>query len=100
MHHELKAQPDSFELLSRRQSQVQLRKNDRDFNAGDTCSFYEWIPQHGIVSGHTIQNVPIITLLKEHEGLTPGWCLIVLEIPTSNITHFESALAGKTTLTK
>ncbi len=41
---------------------VQLRKNDRDFKQGDTCSFYEWNPERGFYTGHAIINVPIVTL--------------------------------------
>lgn len=95
-HHDLKAEPESFNLLALRTSQVQLRKNDRDFKIGDTCRFYEWNPVLKNFTGHTIRTVPIITILENHAGLTPGWCLIVLGLPTSSIGQFVVELAGKT----
>ncbi len=93
MHHELKAHPDSFELLALRQSAVQLRKNDRAYKAGDTCTFFEWIPEWKRWTGRTIPDLSIATVLENHEGLSAGWCLLVLTLPTSNITRFSSRLA-------
>ena len=95
MHHDLKAHLDSFELMKFKTSEVQLRKNDRDFKVGDTCTFREWNPATGQYTGHTIVKAPITTVLYEHEGLTPGWCLIVLGIPPTDITRFDAAIAGK-----
>jgi hypothetical protein len=100
MHHDLKAHPDSFELISQRKSSAQIRRNDRGYKVGDTCSFYEWIPKFGIYGGSVIQNVKIVTILDSHEGLTLGWSLIVLDIPKTNITRFCVELAGKTELPK
>lgn len=94
MDHHLKAHPDSFELLALRKSEVQLRKNDRDFRIGDTCHFYEWIPERGVHSGRRVVPVPVVEVLTEHEGLTPGWCLIVLGVPTTHITTFDGDVAG------
>ncbi len=94
-HHNLKAHPDSFELMKMRISGVQLRKNDRNFKVGDRCTFREWDPERNVYTGHTISMVPIQTMLFEHEGLTPGWCLIVLYIPPTDISRFDAAVAGK-----
>src|ERR1039458_9275196 len=95
-HHDLKAQLDSFELLAQGISPVQLRKNDREFEVGDTCTFYEYdastVKQDtglpGIFTGSGTVKMPIVELLEKHEGLTPGWCLIVLDLPPCNMTRF------------
>lgn len=99
-HHNLKAHPDSFELLALRVSGVQLRKNDRDFRVGDTCTFYEWDPVRERYTGQTVPNVPVTTMLDKHDGLTPGWCLIVLDLPDTSIRRFNPALAGALELPK
>lgn len=98
MHHNLKAHPDSYELIAMRKSQVQLRKNDRGFKVGDTCTFYEWNPARRFFTGHKTVDVTIEIVLEKHEGLTNGWCLIVLDIPTSNITSFDPNVTGRTSL--
>lgn len=98
MHHDLKAHPDSFELIALRQSQVQLRRNDRDFKVGDTCTFYEWQPTHQRYTGRRTVLMPIAIILEKHEGLTDGWCLIVLDVPTENITRFDTRLVREQTI--
>lgn len=95
MHHDLKAHPDSFELLALRKSEVQLWKNDRNYKVGDTCRFYEWCPKYVIFTGRTTVDLKINTVLESHEGLTPGWCLIAMDVPTSNICRQIAGLTGK-----
>ncbi len=80
MHHNLKAEPESFNLMALRTSDVQIRKNDRGFKPGDTCTFYEWSPVQGFYTGHVTKVFPVVTVLDHHEGLVPGWCLVVLKI--------------------
>lgn len=99
-HHDLKAHQDSFALLSLRKSEVQLRKNDRGYAVGDTCIFYEYDPERKIFLGRHTVEIPIVTVLEKHEGLTLGWCLIVLAVPTSNITRFNAAACGSPVLVK
>lgn len=93
-HHDLKAEPESFKLLALRESTVQIRKNDRRFAVGDTCSFYEWEPTRGTYTGHAVRGVPVVRVLETHEGLTPGWCLIVLDLPKTSINQWVPGLAG------
>lgn len=93
MHHNLKANPESFILLRERLSEVQLRKNDRNYAVGDTCTFYELF--NGKFTGHTTVPLKIVIVLKKDEGLTEGWCLIVLAVPRENITKFIAEVAGK-----
>ena len=98
MHHDLKAHPDSFLPFAERISEVQLRKNDRNFQAGDTATFYEWNPARAFFTGRVTVAMTVKIVLSEHDGLTPGWCLVVLSVPRENITRFNAELAGKTTL--
>ncbi len=100
MDHHLKAIPESFRLIALRKPHSQLRKNDRGFSAGDTCTFYEWLPERGFYSGRASVPMKIGEVLEDHEGLKQGWCLLVLEIPDSNITRFVTGLAGKDMLTE
>lgn len=97
-HHRLKSHPDSFELLTLRTSTIQLRKNDRGFRAGDRVSFYEFCPKQKIFLGATVPDVEIESILETHEGLTPGWCLLVLALPQTNIRRWNAGLVGKTEL--
>lgn len=95
MHHDLKAHPDSFELMAMRKSNVQLRKNDRNFQTGDTCTFYEWSPEGGFYTGRATVPFKVEVTLDTHEGLTKGWCLLALNIPNANITRWVTDLAGR-----
>lgn len=92
MHHNLKACVDSFNRMTLRISAVQLRKNDRGFAVGDTCTFYEWLPQ-GCAGGRVITAVKIVEVFHG-EGLLPGWCLLVLQLPATNIAGFMPLVVG------
>ena len=96
--HHLKIWPKYYRVFACGESTAQLRKNDRDFHEGDTVVLHEFDPALGIFTGHEIVPLPVYKMLEQHEGLTPGWCLLTLTIPASNITKFNKELAGKTAL--
>jgi len=45
--HELKTWPRFFEPLSKGEKTFELRKNDRNFQVGDTLECREWSPDSG-----------------------------------------------------
>ncbi len=98
MHHNLKAHPDSYNLIVSCKSPVQLRQNDRGFKVGDTCTFNQWNPEKKFFTGHKTVPMKILIVLEKHKGLTEGWCLIVLDVPETNITCFDPELAGRENL--
>ena len=42
MIHELKILPEYFEAVKNKTKKFEVRKNDRDFNVGDTLMLLEW----------------------------------------------------------
>ncbi len=52
----------------------------------------------GFYTGSQTVPIRIKRVLQKHGGLTAGWCLIVLDIPATNITRFDAKLCGKDSL--
>lgn len=45
MHHELKIWPEFFSKVVRGTKKAEVRKNDRNFQQGDSVSLREWNPE-------------------------------------------------------
>lgn len=99
MQHELKILPAWFEAWMRGQKTCELRKDDREprFEVGDELLLREWLPSYFdveyVVPGSTLTrdvvrparytsrtlSVRICGILRGHEGLAPGYCLMSCE---------------------
>lgn len=86
MIHELKILPEHFEAWQRGEKTCELRKDDREprFEAGDDLLLNElanitWsgVPVLGF-TGRSI-TVRVLGVLRGHEGLAPGYCLMSCE---------------------
>ena len=77
-HHNIKILPEYFNQVvsvSGGKKRFELRKNDRDYQVGDTVTLEEWQPEKGY-TGNAI-TVEIQYLLKDcpEYGLMPGYCI-------------------------
>lgn len=78
--HELKTWPDAFQAMSDGRKLFEVRRNDRDYQVGDTLFLREWSPATERYSGRTIEaRVPYI-LHGPAFGLPVGMCVMSTEI--------------------
>ena len=69
--HELKTLPAFFQPSYDGRKQMEVRKNDRDFRAGDYLDLREWLPDDGYTGRFLSRRVEYV--LENFEGLRPGW---------------------------
>ncbi len=77
MVHELKILPEYFNRVKTGTKRFELRKNDRDFHAGDMLCLREW--DGNDYTGDCV-DVIVTFILFEYEGLVPGWCVMSIEL--------------------
>lgn len=65
--HELKMTPPYFYLLERGEKTFELRKNDRDFHAGDELVFREWITSVKEYTGEIIGGLVITNVFPDDD---------------------------------
>ncbi|MDC7288518.1 DUF3850 domain-containing protein [Blautia schinkii] len=77
-HHKIKILPEYFGQVATvggGKKRFEIRKNDRDYQVGDTVTLQEWEPDSGY-TGNEI-TIQIGYLLKDcpEYGLLPGYCI-------------------------
>lgn len=73
--HELKSWPEHFGPISHGFKNFDLRKDDRDYEVGDTVVFEEFRNGVGEYTGATATR-RIIYILRKFDGLMPGYCVL------------------------
>lgn len=73
--HHLRTWPIYFEAVLAGEKPFELRKNDRDFRAGDTVHLDEWDPRTKEYTGRTTVRAVTYVLIN-HEGLAPGYVVL------------------------
>ncbi|MBD3264155.1 MAG: DUF3850 domain-containing protein [Candidatus Omnitrophica bacterium] len=81
--HTLKTWPDIYKDMVRGIKQFDYRKNDRDFQVGDTLRLREYIPERrgGRFTGKTLY-VKVTYIIKDAPpafGLPKGYCIMAFE---------------------
>ncbi len=73
--HELKIYPEYFDAIIADRKTCELRRNDRDFQVGDTLLLREWDSK---VEGYTgAQQLAVVThITQEVYGLLEGYCVL------------------------
>lgn len=72
--HYLKTWPEYFQAVKDGFKTFDIRKNDRDFKAGDILILEEWDPETKDYTGRFIWvSVLYVTTLPEGFGLAPGF---------------------------
>jgi hypothetical protein len=93
--HKLKSWPEYFKLLMAGDKSFEIRKNDRDYECGDICQLFEWIPpvlsadakgvpvliEPGRFTGSRSPYYRVIYICTKTPGLMPGYVLLLLEGP-------------------
>jgi len=75
--HELKILPEYAHARQHGRKTDELRKDDRDYEVDDIVLLREW--SDGAYYGWSQLNV-ITGILRNHEGLAPGWCILHLAV--------------------
>jgi len=82
MIHELKTWPEYFQVMVDGKKLFELRKNDRDFSAGDELLLKEYNCETKMYTGRILHK-RIIYILQgpqsEKFGLKEGYCIMGLE---------------------
>ena len=84
--HFLKVWPQFFEPIARGQMPFDVRKNDRDFRAGDKVVMYEWIPENakgreaeGYTGREVRGNILHVMRATDVDGLGPEYVVLGIE---------------------
>ncbi|TDE03437.1 DUF3850 domain-containing protein [Jiangella asiatica] len=93
MIHELKTVPPWFERIVEGEKTVEVRKDDRDFQTGDTLRLREWDPERNPVyrtgdgyhryTGREV-DVAVTHALRGFEGLADGWVALSITVVTGS----------------
>jgi hypothetical protein len=82
--HDLKTWPEPFEAVSSGEKTHEIRRNDREFNVGDTLCLNEWIPDRlgesehipGKYTGYYI-NVEVTHVTRGGDWSLPPWMCVM-----------------------
>jgi len=87
--HELKTLSIHFASIANNLKKFELRKNDRNFQSGDTLYLCEYYPDPDKFSGNIIIVNVLHILYPPLDGLQSGYCLMSLGTPilTSTVVY-------------
>lgn len=88
--HDLKVWPAYFGSLALGRKTFELRRNDRDFLAGDTLRLREWNPDQERYTGRVLDRRISYVLsgpAAEEFGLRPGFAILALQVPPPPSDH-------------
>lgn len=77
--HELKTWPDYFFRVFAGQKNFEIRKNDRDFQIGDTLVLREWSPDTKEYTGREVNKEVTYILHGGNFGIEAGYCILSLQ---------------------
>jgi hypothetical protein len=80
-HHDLKTYPANFHDILTRDHGLSIRRNDRDYQTGGTCRFFEWKTGGGGYTGQSSQHYKVVGIIQEHVGVKIGYVILLLEGP-------------------
>jgi hypothetical protein len=75
--HVIKCWPEYFQPLAIGQKSFEIRKNDRDYNLGDTLIIKEWNPETGKDTGRWVCKT-ITYMIQGKFGLPEDVCVLQL----------------------
>ena len=79
MTHELKIWPRFLAQVLDGSKPFEIRCNDRNYRVGDYLRMHEWDPQTKQFGGTRV-TVLVQSLVTNHLGLTPGYCVMGTQI--------------------
>ena len=78
--HQVKSWPEYFGPISHHTKTFDLRKDDRGYTLGDVITFEEFRPGVGEYTGKKT-TCRINYILRNFDGLMPGYCILGLTPP-------------------
>lgn len=75
--HDLKTSPEYFEAVWRGEKRFEIRKDDRNFQVGDTLYLREYDPWAEQYTGRTRRMR--VTYLYRGEWVAPGYCVMSIK---------------------
>jgi hypothetical protein len=79
MRHDLKTWPQYFNRILDREKKFELRKNDRDFQVGDTLLLLEWFPETKEFTGRELAVKVTYILHGPAFGIEQGYCVMSIQ---------------------
>jgi ASC-1-like (ASCH) protein len=79
MEHNLKTRPEFFNELWLGRKTFEVRKDDRDFQVGDTLVLREWNPQSESYTGRDVVSEVTYILQGGQFGVEEGYCVLALK---------------------
>lgn len=76
MTHVVKSWPEFYKAIKLELKTFDLRKDDRGYQPGDFIVFEEFRPGVGYTGNKTTRR--IVYILRDFEGLLPGYCILGL----------------------
>ena len=77
MIHELKVWPEEYQLLQIGKKEFEIRKNDRNFQVGDSINLREWNPKTALYTGRWMVR-RITYIIQGKFGLPDDICVMQL----------------------
>lgn len=90
--HELKCWPAPFEAIAKGEKAWEFRQDDRGYRVGDTLVLREWVPHVQAYTGRQIR-ARVIYILHAGFGLTPGHCIMSIDVLAARDLPMALALA-------
>lgn len=86
MQHELKIWPEMYDALRSGRKRFELRKDDRNFQEGDTLKLREWKPETEEYTGRSL-TASVYYVLRDAEqfGLMPGFCAMSIALESEEV---------------
>jgi hypothetical protein len=94
VRHFLKCWPEFFQSVKIGDKMADLRKDDRNYQIGDTLFLREYDPKRDMFTGHTCF-VTITAVLRNFGGLMPGYCVLSTKLSPDSC-RFDVSLTHKT----
>jgi hypothetical protein len=79
-NHTLKTWPQFYDEVETNRKRHEMRKDDRDFHAGDTLTLVEWDPETKEFTGKSCVRT-ITYLMRDFPGIEKGYCLMSIAPP-------------------
>lgn len=76
--HYIKCEKEFYQDVEEGYKSFEVRKNDRDYRAGDAIVLREYDKDLGVLTGRE-QRVNIIYFLDKYPGIEPGYCILEIE---------------------
>lgn len=80
--HELKTWPEFWRDIAAGRKTFEVRKDDRGFQVGDLLVLFEWSKTRLYTGRRVVRRATYI--LRAHPGLSPGFVVMGLGLPTLN----------------